>query len=493
MICFYFVIENAVSSAFFSKTEGFDSRFEALQPQPTYFLIMADPLSIAAGVVGVVTAAAQISALLSKFTKSTIAAPRQAQVVLAEVSDIGEILSDVQSFLLGLDSPDRSRTSLLNVEKVVTIVSGCVLTFSELEKLLDELKTESLDVLDCLKWARKEPAILGLIQRLQNHKASLSLVLNILNGFVPICHMLLSAQVLMFRRHTITEAKDSVDRLHALVEQCYKEMSCRVQALEVLDLQKSGNADWMLEDDMESLATIHAFPGDLNYGEAIETEPLHFDFSEDLQRSRVYKRNQAFRSSVISALTSVYSLGWSFFSDLSMAQVSDISVMNLAITEGECFNPKRPSQTWSAQRNGRVSTDGYVDAKHTQQYVFAREPVQANISTIAWGRGPTSTQTEEGSLTRAHSPYHHLWRQLEERFGEKESARNADNLDPTPTLPPTKPLDPLSPAQVQPASSPQSYGLLADDASYWGFPESPTEQEEAAYTCKRCGEVCFAS
>lgn len=296
----------------------------------------------------------------------------------------------------------------------------------------------------------------------------------------------------MFRRHTITEAKDSVDRLHALVEQCYKEMSGRVQALEILDLQKSGNADWILEDDTESLVTIHALPGDLNYGEAIESEPVQFDFLEDLQRSRVYKRNQAFRTSVISALTnSVYSLGWSFFSDLSMAQVSDISVMNLAITEGECFNPERPSQTWSAQPNGRVSTDGYVDAKCTQQYMFAREPVQANISAIAWGRGPTSTQTEQGSLPRAYSPYHHLWRQLEERFGEKESARNADNLDPTSTLPPTDPLDPLSPAQVQPASSPQSYGLLADDASYWGFPESPMEQDEAVYTCKRCGEVCY--
>ena len=156
-------------------------------------LFMADPLSIAAGVIGVVTAAVQITSLLTKFTKSTIAAPQQAQVVLTEVSDIGGILSHLQSFLLGLDSPDRSRTALLKVEKVVTIVSGCVLTFSELEMLLDELKTENLDVLHCLKWSRKESAIVGLIQRLQNHKASLSLVLNILNGFVPIWPMMFSA------------------------------------------------------------------------------------------------------------------------------------------------------------------------------------------------------------------------------------------------------------------------------------------------------------
>ena len=145
---------------------------------------MSDPISMAAGIVGIVKAVAQVSVLLTTFTKSTIGAPQQAQIVLAEVSDIGEILSQLQSFLLGLSSPKRSRASLLKVDKVVNIVSGCVLTFSELERLLDEMKTDDLDVLDRLKWARKESVIVDLIRRLQNHKASLSLVLNILNGFV---------------------------------------------------------------------------------------------------------------------------------------------------------------------------------------------------------------------------------------------------------------------------------------------------------------------
>ncbi len=154
---------------------------------------MADPLSIATGVVGLITATAHVSIILTKFTKSTIAAPKHAQAVLTEVSDIDGILSHLQSFLLGLDSPNISRTSLLKVDRVVTIVSGCVLTFSELEKMLDELKTGNLDVLDRLKWARKESAIVDLIHKLQNHKASLSLVLNILNGFVPLCPTWLSA------------------------------------------------------------------------------------------------------------------------------------------------------------------------------------------------------------------------------------------------------------------------------------------------------------
>lgn len=150
---------------------------------------MSDPLSIATGVGGLVTAAAQITVVLTKFTKSAISAPHQAKVILTEVKDIDGILSHLKLFLQGLQSSERSRTSLLKVEQVVTVVSDCVLTFLELEMLLDGMKTEDLDILDRLKWARKESTIMSLIQRLHDHKASLSLVLNILNGFVLFCQV----------------------------------------------------------------------------------------------------------------------------------------------------------------------------------------------------------------------------------------------------------------------------------------------------------------
>lgn len=143
---------------------------------------MSDPLSIAAGVIGVLTAAAQISILLRQFTLSVSKATRQAQHVLTEVNDTSIILSQLQSFLLGKEFTDRSRTSLLKVDQVVAIISGCVITFSELEKLLDEMKVVNSGVLDRFKWAGRESEMLVLIQRLQNHKASLSLIVNILNG-----------------------------------------------------------------------------------------------------------------------------------------------------------------------------------------------------------------------------------------------------------------------------------------------------------------------
>lgn len=143
---------------------------------------MSDPLSIAAGVIGIITAAAQISSLLTNFTRQTNSAPKQASIVLTEVTETSGILSHLQSFLLGTETADQSRTCFLQVDHVLAIVTGCVATFSELEETLDSLRTEGMDILDRIKWARKESGIMTLIQRLQTHKASLSLMLNIFNG-----------------------------------------------------------------------------------------------------------------------------------------------------------------------------------------------------------------------------------------------------------------------------------------------------------------------
>ena len=446
---------------------------------------MSDPLSVAAGVAGVVTAAAQISSLLIKFTKSTIAAPQQAKVVLMEVSDIGEILSHLQSFLLGLDLPDRSRASLLKVEMLVTIVSGCVLTFSELEKLLDELKTDNtdnFDVLDRLKWARKESALAGLIQRLQNHKTSLSLVFDILNGFALFCLILLSACRLISPRHTIAEAKESVDRLHALVEKCYSEMSSRVQALEVPNMQQD-DAYWTLEGDTNSLATIHASRPNVSSQDIMESGLGDFDFSDELQRSRVYRRNQAFRKSVISALTnSVYSLGWSYFSDLSVGGVSSVSVINLAVFEEEVYNPRRVLQTWSTQPNTGYSSDNHLDGQLTPLFKVAHGPVQRDYSRPL--AQPVATQIREQSLPQLSTPIsrshsfesHNTHPQWKEHFREEWRTRSIENSDSDSNLSLAEPPDSLSPLQAQATSSPYS--------------EQQVEDAEV-YPCKACGEVCF--
>ncbi|KAL2040480.1 hypothetical protein N7G274_006923 [Stereocaulon virgatum] len=300
---------------------------------------MADPLSIAAGVAGIMTAAAQIASLLIKFTKSAKDAPQQARVIITEVSDTSGILSHLQSFLVGSEFRDRSRTSLLKVDQVVTIVSGCVLTFSELEKLLDEINIQHMKIPDCFKWARNESTITDLIHRLQNHKVSLSLMLNILNG------------------STIADAKDSVDRLYTLVETCYGNMSSRLSALETKQTQLADSALTIRPDeDTASILTASPDPSNCDVTLAVNSEVQTHDFTEVLQRSWVYTWNRAFQSSIYSLpTTDAHSTRWSCLSGLSMAEVSSLSVLNLVITVNEVCNSSRSSQTWSSKNVPSVS------------------------------------------------------------------------------------------------------------------------------------------
>lgn len=148
---------------------------------------MSDPLSVAAGVIGIVTAAAQISSLLVKFTVKFKDAPRQASTVLTEVNDTSRILTQLEPFLLGLETPDQSRACHLHVESVIATLTGCVATFSELQQIVDSLELEDMQPNDRLKWSRNERAIATLLAKLKTHKDSLSLMLNVLNWYVTPC------------------------------------------------------------------------------------------------------------------------------------------------------------------------------------------------------------------------------------------------------------------------------------------------------------------
>ncbi|KAL8831878.1 MAG: hypothetical protein Q9170_005105 [Blastenia crenularia] len=328
---------------------------------------MADPLSIAAGVAGVLTAAAQISNLLIEFTKNSKNAPQTARIVLAEVSDISGTLAPLQSFLLGNESSDRSRTELLQIDQVITIMSGCVLTFSELEKLLDKLEADGKGILHRIQWAKKEKAIASLIQRLQNHKASLSLILQVLNG------------------HAIVEAKDSVDRLHEMIERCYQEILSRMGSTERQEQRTRDGLSEMpcMEDDTSSILTLReANPrstipelsqnsdDDVSLAQPIAVAELEagpwipqktfemnatdgdlaatFNYMDALRKSWVYQRNNALDSSRLSVFSrDGCSMSWSCLSRASWAEISNISVVGLPIEIDELRNPLRSVQTWS--------------------------------------------------------------------------------------------------------------------------------------------------
>ena len=140
-----------------------------------------DPISAAASIVGLVGAAAKISETLFKFVTSVKGAPSLASSVLQEVSDTSACLSQLQSYLMGTKVTSRSHENLLMVEQITVTLSSCVLVFSELEEIVESLKSSNAMQLSRLgQWALKETAIKNLFRRLQHSKASLNLMMTTL-------------------------------------------------------------------------------------------------------------------------------------------------------------------------------------------------------------------------------------------------------------------------------------------------------------------------
>ena len=143
-----------------------------------------DPLSVSASIIGILGAAAKVSSVLITFVQNTKAAPKLAQTVLAEVNGLSAVLGHLQTYLIGVASPSKSRTSLILVKQFVVTLAEWVTTFSELEDLLGTSDHNDMAALDRMKWAMKESKVSDIQGRLQSNRSSLTLMLTILQWFV---------------------------------------------------------------------------------------------------------------------------------------------------------------------------------------------------------------------------------------------------------------------------------------------------------------------
>ena len=157
-----------------------------------------DPLSILVSVVGLVNVAGRVSLMLTRIASNIIEAPELIGDVLSEVNDVRISLSALHKFLLGLAYAPRRRVALIQLDQLVATLTESVLTFSELEDLLTPFSASPcLPIIERAKWFRKEGTILHIMQRMQRHKISLSLRLNIVQWCVLhffIFHMCIDLQ-----------------------------------------------------------------------------------------------------------------------------------------------------------------------------------------------------------------------------------------------------------------------------------------------------------
>lgn len=137
-----------------------------------------DPISAAASIVGLLNAASKITESLVKFIRSVRDAPRLAQTVLLEISDVSACLSQLQRYLLGSKANSRSHDDLLTIDQFVVTLSNCVMILSELEELVDSMKlAQPMQPGRLARWMFKEKEIQMLLQRLNSSQISLNLML----------------------------------------------------------------------------------------------------------------------------------------------------------------------------------------------------------------------------------------------------------------------------------------------------------------------------
>ena len=140
-----------------------------------------DPLSISASIVGLLTAATKVCSVLAVVKD----APDYISEVLSEVTHMKIIFTGLQKFIDRTRALAAQRAALIQLDDVVVILLQTVLVFSELETLVMPLAAQgSVPRWSRLTWAWKQTAAQRLVNQLQRHKTSLSLMLQIIQWCV---------------------------------------------------------------------------------------------------------------------------------------------------------------------------------------------------------------------------------------------------------------------------------------------------------------------
>ena len=159
---------------------------------------MSDPLSITSAIAGLLTLTGKIASTARALCSAVNDAPASIRQIEGEMSDLNSVFCQVQLFIGGSTKvPKKSRLNDISLRDLMATLSGCVLTFSALDKKLSDVAdlreagghsgTTSASgnkaglLVEKIKWALwKEAEAERLVEDLQRHKLSLNLMLNII-------------------------------------------------------------------------------------------------------------------------------------------------------------------------------------------------------------------------------------------------------------------------------------------------------------------------
>lgn len=142
---------------------------------------MADPLSIAASVAGLIALSGSLYSTIRDFAEQAANPPQSAHGLLLSVSEMRLVLASVSDLIDNFLKYPPMRRALVRLDHLIICLTQSVLSFSELEKFVNLLVARAQPSL----WQRwklnsLDDRITRFTTKIHEHKTSMSLVLNIL-------------------------------------------------------------------------------------------------------------------------------------------------------------------------------------------------------------------------------------------------------------------------------------------------------------------------
>ncbi|RPB06610.1 hypothetical protein P167DRAFT_83544 [Morchella conica CCBAS932] len=136
-----------------------------------------DHLSVSTSITGLLTASLEVAKLFA----SLITTYDYARTVHDEIHHLRFVIFRLDKYVSS-NSINVARASMIDLDQIVTVLLGCMYTFSELEREVKRLQSKP-DVLRRMWWTAVKSNMVDLVQRLQMHKGVIVLMLMILTRY----------------------------------------------------------------------------------------------------------------------------------------------------------------------------------------------------------------------------------------------------------------------------------------------------------------------
>ena len=307
----------------------------------------------------------------------------------------------------------------ISVEQVVIIASSCVLAVSELQETLDSLEPDKpLSKRVKIRWSSYEKKINMLRSRVQASASSLNLVLTVLTcstaeeSHLSVCRLEKTLSEILQKdpdlAHRISNIDSNFDSGH------YVPSNNR----SIVDFSENAKLSIRQDGTATSQKSSSDSPATPPFG-------LNYTIERSLASSFVYIRaDRRMLTSVLSSNSSVASgCGWSFLSGISLAQVSNLSVISLPVSWHGLWKPEQ----YKPLKEAEVTS--YINAIHDTE----RQQIKSQTLQMSWSKAEVQSTSSKPLLSgipifRGQASRDRAISDSIDRYLHREEARSRENV-----------------------------------------------------------------